>query len=158
MNQPMFKKLELLIPPLPLTIILCGMIFLCQSLTPQYALTIPSAVEWGWAFWILGTAFVLPAAISFFKAKTTVDPRTPENSNKLVTTGLYKFSRNPMYVGFLFFIVGTASYSGHISGLLIAIAFIPYMNRFQITLEEQQLTRLFGDEYIEYCHAVRRWL
>ena len=154
----MLKKLELLIPPLPLTIVLCGVILLCHLLTPQYSLTISSAVEWGIAFWVLGVAFVLPAAISFFKAKTTVDPRTPEKSNKLVISGLYKLSRNPMYVGFLFLIVGTACYSGHVSGLVLSIAFIPYMNRFQISLEEQQLTTLFGEEYIQYCQTVRRWL
>ena len=154
----MLKKLELLIPPLPLTIVMCGVILLCHSLTPQYSLTISSAIEWGIAFWVLGVAFVLPAAISFFKAKTTVDPRTPEKSNKLVISGLYKLSRNPMYVGFLFLIVGTACYSGHVSGLVLSIAFIPYMNRFQISLEEQQLTTLFGEEYIQYCQTVRRWL
>lgn len=154
----MFKTLELLIPPLPLTIALCGIIFLCHSLTPQYSLSINSAIEWGIAFWVLGIAFVLPAAISFFKAKTTVDPRTPEKSNKLVINGLYKLSRNPMYVGFLFLIVGTACYTGHISGLFLSIAFIPYINRFQISLEEQHLTSTFGDEYIQYCNSVRRWL
>ena len=154
----MFKTLELLIPPLPLTIALCGIIFLCHSLTPQYSLSINSAIEWGMAFWVLGIAFVLPAAISFFKAKTTVDPRTPEKSNKLVINGLYKLSRNPMYVGFLFLIVGTACYTGHVSGLLLSISFIPYMNRFQISLEEQHLTSTFGDEYIQYCNSVRRWL
>ena len=154
----MFKTLELLIPPLPLTIALCAIIFLCHSLTPQYSLSINSAIEWGIAFWVLGIAFVLPAAISFFKAKTTVDPRTPEKSNKLVINGLYKLSRNPMYVGFLFLIVGTACYTGHISGLLLSVSFIPYMNRFQISLEEQHLTSTFGDEYIQYCNSVRRWL
>ena len=152
------KKLELLLPPLPLTLALCGIIALCAKLTPQLSLSITSAVEWGFAFWIVGMAFVLPAAISFFKAKTTVDPRTPEKSNTLVISGLYKVSRNPMYVGFLFIIVGTACFYGHISGLIISALFTPYLNRFQISLEEQQLSARFGAEYEQYCQKVRRWL
>jgi len=154
----MFKKLELLLPPFPLTIVLCGVIFLCAKLTPNFTLNIPSGMEWGVAFWVLGFGFILPAVLSFVKAKTTVDPRKPDKSNKLVISGLYKLSRNPMYVGFLFLVVGTAFFYAHIGGFIIATAFIPYMNRFQISLEEQQLTTTFGEEYTQYCQAVRRWL
>ncbi len=74
----MFKKLELLLPPFPLTIVLCGVIFLCAKLTPNFTLNIPSGMEWGVAFWALGFGFILPAVLSFVKAKTTVDPRKPD--------------------------------------------------------------------------------
>lgn len=158
LEADMLKKLDLLIPPLPLTIVLCVIIAFSDHYFPEYSLTIPSAIEWGFAFWVVGIAFVLPAATSFFKAKTTVDPRTPEKTKALVITGLYKVSRNPMYVGFLFVIVGTACFYQHISGVIISVIFIPYMNRFQITLEEQHLHRNFGDEYEQYCKRVRRWL
>ncbi len=154
----MFKKLELLLPPLPLTLVLCAIIILSANLLPQFSLSITSAIEWGFAFWLMGFAFVLPAAISFLKAKTTVDPRKPQKSNVLVSNGLYKVSRNPMYVGFLFFIVGTACVYGHISGFIIAGLFIPYMNRFQILPEERHLAAAFGEQYTQYCKSVRRWL
>ena len=154
----MLKMLELLLPPLPLTSVLCALISWLTYLFPSLSLNIPYGDIIAIIFWLMGTAFVLPAAISFFNAKTTVDPRTPEKSKTLVINGLYKISRNPMYVGFLFYILGTAFFYTHISGLIIAVLFVPYMNRFQISLEEQQLNKTFGTQYSEYCQSVRRWL
>jgi protein-S-isoprenylcysteine O-methyltransferase Ste14 len=154
----MFKKIERLLLPLPLTIFSCGAIVLCANLFPQLSLSITSAIEWGFAFLIMGFVFLISAVISFLKTKTTIDPRTPEQTKTLVTSGLYQISRNPMYMGFLFFIVGTACIYGNISGFIITALFISYMNRFQISLEEQHLNTLFGEQYKLYCQSVRRWL
>ncbi|MFT6152982.1 MAG: protein-S-isoprenylcysteine O-methyltransferase Ste14 [Bermanella sp.] len=154
----MLKKLELLLPPLPFTIFLCGVIILCANLLPQLSLSITSAIEWGFAFWAMGLAFLTLAAFSFLKVNANTDPRKLENTKTLVTSGLYSVSRNPMYMGFLFFIVGTTCVYGHISGFVIAAFFIPYMNRFQIKSEEKYLSATFGEEYIKYCQSVRRWL
>jgi protein-S-isoprenylcysteine O-methyltransferase Ste14 len=154
----MFKRLELLLPPMPLMIVLCAVIWGLAMAFPMLTFSIPSALEWALAFYILGFAFVLPAAISFFKAKTTVDPRTPEKSNTLVITGLYKVSRNPMYLGFLFCLLASSFLFSHILGFVISILFIPYMNSFQISLEEQHLKKAFGQQYTLYCQSVRRWL
>lgn len=151
-------NLELLIPPFPLSLVLCGIIILCAKWFPQYSFSITSMAEWGLAFWALAMAFILPAVFSFIKAKTTVDPRHPNNSHTLVTSGLYKISRNPMYVGFLFLIIGTTCFYGQIVGFFLTALFVIYMNRYQIAPEEKQLIDTFGDEYIQYCQSVKRWL
>lgn len=153
------KKLELLIPPLPLTLGLCGVILLVSQLLPASNwFHSVATLEWAIAFWILSFLFVLPAAISFFKAHTTVDPRYPEKSKVLVINGLYKISRNPMYVGFWFALIGCTLFTGNVFGIFISLAFISYMNRFQIQPEERYLLQSFGDTYKEYCQQVRRWL
>ena len=153
------KRLELLLPPLPLTLILSLGIFAFAYFLPNTNIQIDRSIqEWAIAFWVLAIVFVLPAAISFFKAKTTVDPRYPEKSKALVINGLYKISRNPMYVGFLFILMGCTLFTGNIIGALITILFVPYMNRFQISPEELHLKDTFGEQYIDYCQRVRRWL
>ena len=154
----MLKKLELLLPPLPLTLVLCAMIILAAMLSPELSIVVPYSQIMAFVFWGLSAVFVLPAALSFIKAKTTVDPRVPEKSKQLVINGLYKISRNPMYLGFLCMIIGTGFFYTHIMAVIFAILFVPYMNRFQISLEEQALKNAFGDSYIQYCQRVRRWL
>jgi len=151
--------LELLIPPLPLTLVVCGIIFLAAHFVPISNLVFSHTQgEWAIAFWVISLLFVIPAALHFFKAKTTVDPRYPEKSQILVINGIYKFSRNPMYVGFWFAIIGCTLFTGNALGGIFTLFFIPYMNRFQILPEERHLKQKFGEAYTDYCLNVRRWL
>ena len=99
-GRPM-HQLELRFPPLPLTFIFAVFIWIADSLLPL-GFDFTGQALLASFFLFLGLLFILPAAFSFFKAKTTVDPRTPNKSNTLVISGLYKISRNPMYVGMLF--------------------------------------------------------
>ncbi|MGK0443350.1 MAG: protein-S-isoprenylcysteine O-methyltransferase Ste14 [Bermanella sp.] len=107
---------------------------------------------------ILGLLFILPAAFSFFNAKTTVDPRTPDKSRTLVISGLYTISRNPMYVGMLLCLISLSMAQGNIFSLLLSFLFAWYITHFQIKPEERFLTEKFGDQYVQYCQKVRRWL
>jgi protein-S-isoprenylcysteine O-methyltransferase Ste14 len=75
-----------------------------------------------------------------------------------VTSGIYGFTRNPMYLGMLFVLIGWALYLGNALALLLLPVFIFYMNRFQIEPEERVLTTLFGPEFLEYASRVRRWI
>ena len=154
----MLKKLELLLPPLPLTFVLCGAIVISDIFIPELSINLAYGNWIACLFFMMSAVFVLPAVFSFIQAKTTVDPRVPEKSKKLVVSGLYKISRNPMYVGFLFFILATGFFYSNIIALVLAVVFVPYMNRFQISLEETQLNKAFGEHYIQYCQRVRRWL
>ena len=97
------------------------------------------------------------AVIQFFNQKTTVDPRKPEKVSSLVITGLYRYSRNPMYLAMLLTLLGLSLWLGNAFNYLVAAIFVYYMNHFQIFSEEEALYERFGKEYKTYCSKVRRW-
>jgi len=104
------------------------------------------------------TIFINLMAIGqFLRSKTTISPVKPEKASKLVTTGLYQFSRNPMYLGLLLALLAWALWLGNAFNVLLAAFFVMYMNKFQILPEEEALLKLFGKEYTAYCTLVRRW-
>jgi len=105
-----------------------------------------------------GISFCAAGVVSFKLAKTTVDPLTPDAASSLVRSGIYRFSRNPMYVGFAFLLIAWAAYLGSLWSLAGVVAFILYMNRFQIVPEESALSAKFPAEFAEYRLKVRRWL
>ncbi|HEV8366930.1 MAG TPA: isoprenylcysteine carboxylmethyltransferase family protein, partial [Pyrinomonadaceae bacterium] len=75
-----------------------------------------------------------------------------------VSTGVYRFTRNPMYLGLLLTLLGWAAFLSNPASLLFVPIFVLYINRFQIKPEEQVLSSLFGAEYMAYKSRVRRWL
>ncbi|MBT8264731.1 MAG: isoprenylcysteine carboxylmethyltransferase family protein [Eudoraea sp.] len=95
--------------------------------------------------------------LQFFSAKTTIDPRKPQNSTKLVTGGVYRITRNPMYLALLLVLLAVGIYLGNAFNTLLAAGFVMYMNRFQIIPEETALKKHFGKEYEQYCVRIRRW-
>jgi protein-S-isoprenylcysteine O-methyltransferase Ste14 len=105
-----------------------------------------------------GAAFDLLGLLAFRRARTTVNPLRPEKASSLVTGGIYRVTRNPMYVGMALVLLAWAA---HLSALLpfagIA-AFIAYITRFQIRPEERALDALFGQSFADYAARVRRWL
>src|SRR5688572_18501995 len=107
---------------------------------------------------ILGVAVAIAGVVSFRRAQTTVNPLKPESTSSLVVSGVYRFSRNPMYVGMLLVLLGWAVLLSNVLALAIVPAFVLYMNRFQIGPEETVLARMFGGEYETYRSRVRRWI
>jgi protein-S-isoprenylcysteine O-methyltransferase Ste14 len=98
------------------------------------------------------------AIISFIKIKTTINPRPPKNTNQLVTAGLYRYSRNPMYLGLLFLLFGAALWLGNPANIFVLLLFLLFITLFQIKPEEEILCKNFGSDYRHYCEKVRRWL
>jgi protein-S-isoprenylcysteine O-methyltransferase Ste14 len=96
--------------------------------------------------------------IAFRIAQTTVDPRSPRETSKVVMAGIYNYTRNPMYLGLLLILLGLAVLFGAMSSFLVIPVFIRFMNRLQIEPEEEALTELFGESYRQYQRKVRRWL
>lgn len=94
----------------------------------------------------------------FYRAKTTPNPMRPDNSAYLVTSGLYQYSRNPMYVGLTVMLVGWGMYLGSVSPFALVPVFVRLMTKQQIEPEEAALTQKFGNAYQEYRQRVRRWL
>jgi protein-S-isoprenylcysteine O-methyltransferase Ste14 len=105
----------------------------------------------------MAMAIALLALIQFLMAKTTLDPARPYKASALVTNGIYRFSRNPMYLALLMVLLAWGLHLGNAFNTLVAAAFVGYMNRFQISAEEKALTKLFGNAYQQYCVNVRRW-
>ncbi|WP_298503202.1 isoprenylcysteine carboxylmethyltransferase family protein [uncultured Maribacter sp.] len=97
------------------------------------------------------------AIIQFFVNKTTIDPRNPDKVSSLVVSGLYRYSRNPMYLALLLILFGWCIILGNAFNYILAVIFVRYMNRFQIFPEERALRKKFGKEYALYCSRVRRW-
>jgi protein-S-isoprenylcysteine O-methyltransferase Ste14 len=98
------------------------------------------------------------AIYCFRQANTTVDPSRPEKASTIVDSGIYRYSRNPMYLAFLFVVLALAIYLQNIAGFLIIPVFVGYLTRFQIIPEERMLLTLFAQDYKRYCNKVRRWL
>jgi protein-S-isoprenylcysteine O-methyltransferase Ste14 len=106
----------------------------------------------------IGAFFFVASGMSFIKAKTTVNPMTPDETSSLVTSGIYKHTRNPMYLGCLFILIGWGLFLSNLYSLALSVGFVPYMNRFQILPEERALESIFGAEFLAYKERVRRWL
>ncbi|MAF83690.1 MAG: hypothetical protein CL797_06255 [Chromatiales bacterium] len=111
-------------------------------------------------FYSLGTGglFIVSGGLSFRKAATTFNPMTPNASSSLVIAGIYRSTRNPMYVGFLFILIGWGLFLSNFFSLALCAVFALCMNSWQIKPEERALESIFGAEYLAYKNNVRRWL
>lgn len=152
------STLELKIPPL-LLVLIFGILMWFFSLYTQVSLFSKNLhLSLAIIFLILGLAFIVAGVISFKRHNTTVNPTTPEATSTLVTSGVYRFSRNPMYVGFLLLLLSWGLYLSSIVVFVIPVVFVLYMNQFQIKSEEKILDTIFGNEFDKYKSHVRRWL
>ena len=144
------------IPP-PLIAMLCVLIiFLSKSIFPSFVFSYK--LQLGIFVSTIGFLLLIVSIKSFIDNKTTINPLNLKKSTYLVTSGVFRFSRNPMYLGMLLFLLGTAIILNIIGGLIISILFIFYMNFFQIIPEEKALENLFGKNYKNYRKTVRRWI
>jgi protein-S-isoprenylcysteine O-methyltransferase Ste14 len=152
------RTLQLRIPPLLVVLLLGAAMALLARLLPAFAFALPAKVIAAAAVGAAGTTIATAGVISFRRARTTVNPLQPGAATQLVVSGLYRWSRNPMYLGMLFVLVGWALLLANAASLGCAFAFVPLMNRLQIEPEERILTTRFGAEFAAYKNAVRRWL
>ena len=107
---------------------------------------------------VIGLAWAIPSFRLFAKYKTTISPFTPSETTALVTDGMYRYSRNPMYLGLVLLTIAATIFFGTWLGVVIVVAFIFLLNFLQILPEEKALLDIFGEEYVEYQKKVRRWI
>jgi len=107
---------------------------------------------------ILGLGCVLFASTQFRRINTTVNPLDPGSASHLVVDGIFKFTRNPMYIGLCAAILAFGIYVGTWFVFILLPLFVVSINYLQIVPEEIALQKLFGDEYVSYCNSVRRWI
>ncbi len=104
----------------------------------------------------VGIVLNLIADKSFKERETSVKPL--EESARLVTTGVFRLSRHPMYLGFVLILLGAAVLSGSMTPFLVVLVFLVFMDTVFIRFEEKKLAQTFGDAWLDYTHLVRRWI
>jgi len=109
-------------------------------------------------FVVIGLSIDVSAILSFRKAKTTINPLKPHATSKLVENGIYRFTRNPMYLGMVFILLGVLCYYANPIGLIVIIIFMVFITQFQIIPEERAMSELFENRFSLYRQQVRRWL
>jgi protein-S-isoprenylcysteine O-methyltransferase Ste14 len=152
------RTLELRVPPLALVSLAVLSMWLIARAVPWLTFAIPWRVAAAIACAVVGTVIVVTAVAAFGKAHTTVNPLRPGAASAIVASGIYGWSRNPMYLGAVVVLAGWAMYLANAVSALVVPAFIAYVNRFQIAPEERALEARFGGSYIRYKARVRRWL
>ncbi len=152
------QSLELKIPPPIIAVLVAIAMWGISLITPL--LTVPTTyrVPLAMTIAVIGGVLMVAGNISFRQAKTTVNPMKPESASSLVSSGVYRFTRNPMYLGVLTVLIAWAIFLSSPWALFGLLAFFLYIDRFQIAPEEKALTRLFGTDYATYQTKVRRWI
>jgi protein-S-isoprenylcysteine O-methyltransferase Ste14 len=150
--------LELKVPPPAVALSMAALMWLCAWALPAFRFLFPARDLCAIGLAAAGAVTDVLAIVSFVRAKTTVNPMKPASASSLVMSGIYKLTRNPMYLGSLLLLAAWAIYLSNVVALLWLPAFVFYMNRFQIIPEEQALAALFGDEFAAYKARTRRWL
>ena len=154
------KSLELLVPP-PLWLLLCAIVayglaklhgLLDLALLPQASLLLR------WPLLLVAGLIALLSLLGFIRKHTTINPHHPERSQHLVVGGLYRFSRNPMYLSLLMLLLVWCLHLQSYSALLSCGLFMFLLTHFQIKPEERALARHFGERYLQYCRRTRRWI
>jgi len=151
-------SLELKIPPVVVLAIAAALMWLGSRIAPAAGFQIPARVATALVFAVVGVGIAIAGIVSFRHAKTTVNPLKPERASSLVTSGVYRLTRNPMYLGAMIALVGWAVFLANVVGVVGVPLFVLYMNLFQIGPEERALASLFGAEFAVYRAKVRRWL
>ena len=109
-------------------------------------------------FLLWGLIIIAFAVFKFAKTKTTVDPTKPSKTSSLVISGIYRITRNPMYLGMLFLIISFTFYKLSLLGAIVIPSFIFYINKYQIEPEESEMRKKFGENFEDYCKKVDRWI
>jgi protein-S-isoprenylcysteine O-methyltransferase Ste14 len=135
-----------------------GLMWLVAWLLPSLRWPFPGHQSLAVAAVVAGVLISVAGVVQFRRARTTVNPMTPDASSSLVVAGIYRGTRNPMYLGFLVALIGAALWLANPATLFVLPFFILYMNRFQIVPEERALAARFGAAFEQYRRSVRRWL
>ena len=106
----------------------------------------------------LAIAVATSAILTFRRVETTIDPTKPSNTSSLVTHGVFRFTRNPMYLALLLLLTGWVIYLGSVVAIATPLLFVACISRLQIRPEERILAAKFGAAYSAYCGEVRRWI
>ena len=151
-------NLELRIPPPFVALVTILLMWLLSHALPVTEVAGSGRILTAFGIALLGITFIGSGATQFKRIQTTINPRRPEEASILVTSGIYRLSRNPMYVGLMLVLLGWAACLASPLSLAGPVAFFAYITRFQIKPEERILLAKFGHEYQKYLSSARRWI
>jgi protein-S-isoprenylcysteine O-methyltransferase Ste14 len=151
------RFLEHRIPPPAVGALVAALMWWMSAWPPALPLSAGVRVTLGVLLAAIGLTFDVLGLIAFRRSRTTVNPLRPDKASALVTGGVYRVTRNPMYVGMAFLLAGWAAYLASPWAVLGPLLFIAYITRFQIVPEERVLRERFP-EFAAYAARVRRWL
>lgn len=146
------------IPPPLVALALVPVMGVLSQLLPRVDAPTPVRIALAIAIGCVGLAFSGAGALAFRRARTTVNPLRPDRASALVRTGVYRITRNPMYVGMMLGLLSWAVFLASPLSLLGPVTFVAYITRFQIRPEERALSARFGADYEQYKARVRRWI
>jgi protein-S-isoprenylcysteine O-methyltransferase Ste14 len=146
------------VPPVALFVVVALLMWAVASCLPSWRIAFPGRTPATVLLLLVAGAIGIAGVRAFHRARTTVNPLRPERASALVTSGIYRRTRNPMYVALAIALLAWALWLAHPLALLGVAAFVGWMNRYQIAPEERALQALFGAEFERYCSEVRRWL
>lgn len=152
------SALELKLSPVMTAVLLAMLMWLLARYTAAFSMRPDLRIGLSLALIAAGATVAVAGIWSFRKARTTVNPWRVNASSELVVSGVYRHTRNPMYLGLLLGLLGWGVYLANAFALFLAPLFIPCMNRFQILPEERALQQAYGERFLDYCRRVRRWL
>ena len=148
--------METKIPPPIVTLVFGLSIYFSRGIFQ--VIEIKHSFYFGILLLLLGFVILISAVRLFRKDKTTVNPLSPEQATKLVTDGIFKYSRNPMYLGMALVLGSIAVFFNLIGGIILIALFCAYITKFQIFPEEKAMRDLFPDDFDIYTKATRRWI
>ena len=150
--------LELKVPPPIVVLVLALLMWLTPAVAGLVQIPYPARVLCAVVLVCVGQGIGIAGMLAFRRAKTTVSPVKPGLTSSLVIRGVYRYTRNPMYVGFLLTLLAWAVFLANPLAVLWVAVYVLYITRFQIIPEERVLVSLFGAEYEAYTARVRRWV
>jgi protein-S-isoprenylcysteine O-methyltransferase Ste14 len=152
------RLLELKIPPLLLFLLFAGAMWLLAEWLPEAALPLPWRLQLAAVLTVAGAAVAMGGVVAFRRASTTVNPVRPDAASAMVTTGVYQYTRNPMYLGLVIILAAWALVLANLVAWLLVPLFAAWLDRFQVVPEERAMAARFGQRFEDYRRRVRRWI
>lgn len=150
--------MELKIPPVVVVALFAALMLAVTRLLPNLTWLIQGRLVVSAVLALLGGLVSLAGVLAFHQRRTTVNPMNPKAAATIVFAGPYRFTRNPMYVGFIFGLTDWAIFLSNLGAALLVLGCVLYLTQFQIKPEERSLLQKFGTPFADYMMSVRRWL
>ena len=152
------RAVELKIPPVGVFLLTRLLMWGAASVLPAAGFHLPGGPYVIGLLLAAGGIVGVGAIVAFRRRRTTVDPIQPQKASSLVIDNVFRYTRNPMYLGLVLVLGAWAVYLSNLASLVMLPVFIAYLTRFQIQPEERVLLEKFGDDFEQYMRKVRRWI
>lgn len=153
------SQLELKLPPLIIFSVCASVMYLCgQTLQHEMILATPVRTSLGVGIGVIAVIVLSAALLTFRRHQTTINPLDPNQTGSIVTSGIYRYTRNPMYVSMFVALLGWGLFLGQFSVVIGLALYVFAITRLQIFPEERILGDKFGNQYYQYCESTSRWI